>query len=935
MDPLGSKLEYRHHDQKQQEDYLEVASPLLPTSPTGGAHMNPLLGRATLPLNSPMSRLDAMEKFSRRQSLQQQPQQPEIQTLQQPNRFNTRPASSTLTTTPDAIAALAASNTAREAQRQHDLNNRGDQHPVLRMFARMYPERKIIAMGLFALMVASLCTLAIPLLVGKVVDLVGTPGTTLVDIRALLLMALVVIIINGVGNFVNMYLLWKTGDKIVAQLRMDLFRSLIFRELSFFDHTRVGDLLSRLQNDVSALNTALTVDVAEFVQRVVIVVGAFSYMIYLSWDLTLITLLVAPCIGISGHHLARKFHNLQKTANDAMADANHIASETFLNLRTCRVLSLEFSRQQMYNEQVVKTYKLSLIQKLMKATQRTFVYFMGGIAVIGVLFYGGYKVIEKSLTAGDLLTFVLFGVQVGQQLGSCLDNVTLISIAAGASESVLDLVRQGQTNTPLYDEFKHLTPYHENINDRDLDEYVKQLEQDEVMRQRKQPPLHNNNNNINPTLQNLEDVPYDNILYCRNPHTIPVLERPDLSQDIVFKNIFFAYPTRPEAIVLRNLNLTIPYGTSVACISLSGGGKSSALSLLEKMYEPLSGEITIGGKNINDINTVAYRAQVAYVEQSPQLFNQSILGNILMSVNAYKLHDCEHTLQKIQEFVKDNGYNPYDEYDYQPITGYRSSSLSSSSITKTTRNETSQQQYDYNFTDHDDDNNAQLDTLHDPLFHPPQRDAQSDSNNANITNSHHTSSSSQNNNNKKNHNNNNNNAYTCPCQFRSDILLCQDLFGKTYTMMDVITAAKIAHAHHFITEFPAGYATKVGDKSNLSGGQQQRIAIARAALIHKSQIAILDESTSALDVESEKYIVDALKKISRNKTTITICHRLATSVHCDQLFFFLNGQVVEHGTHTELLERGGHYAKLWKLQEIEQQEEAQAKLELEQQLLQQ
>jgi len=131
------------------------------------------------------------------------------------------------------------------------------------------------------------------------------------------------------------------------------------------------------------------------------------------------------------------------------------------------------------------------------------------------------------------------------------------------------------------------------------------------------------------------------------------------------------------------------------------------------------------------------------------------------------------------------------------------------------------------------------------------------------------------------------------------------------TESEVIKAAKIAHADDFIRKLPQGYQTLVGERGiKLSGGQRQRIAIARA-LLKKSSILVLDEATSSLDSESEKYIQDGLLKLMKNKTALVIAHRLSTIKHLDRIIVLDQGKIVEDGTHDELTKQKGIYAKLW------------------------
>jgi ATP-binding cassette, subfamily B, bacterial len=133
---------------------------------------------------------------------------------------------------------------------------------------------------------------------------------------------------------------------------------------------------------------------------------------------------------------------------------------------------------------------------------------------------------------------------------------------------------------------------------------------------------------------------------------------------------------------------------------------------------------------------------------------------------------------------------------------------------------------------------------------------------------------------------------------------------------DVIEAAKAAQAHGFITALPGGYNTYLGERGvRLSGGQKQRLAIARA-ILRDAPILLLDEATSALDAESERLVQQALEAAMIGRTTLVIAHRLATIRSCDRILVFEHGRIVEQGTHAQLVEQAGLYAKLAQLQSL-------------------
>lgn len=155
-----------------------------------------------------------------------------------------------------------------------------------------------------------------------------------------------------------------------------------------------------------------------------------------------------------------------------------------------------------------------------------------------------------------------------------------------------------------------------------------------------------------------------------------------------------------------------------------------------------------------------------------------------------------------------------------------------------------------------------------------------------------------------------------PILFNDTIRANIALGNNNISINDVISAAKIANAHQFIEEKEDGYATMVGDRgSKLSGGERQRITIARAVL-KNPPILILDEATSSLDTESEKWVQDAINNLMKDRTSIIIAHRLSTIRHADEIIVLNEGMIAERGKHEDLIQNNGIYSKLVSMQQM-------------------
>ena len=257
------------------------------------------------------------------------------------------------------------------------------------------------------------------------------------------------------------------------------------------------------------------------------------------------------------------------------------------------------------------------------------------------------------------------------------------------------------------------------------------------------------------------------------PEKPDAVELKPLQKNIELKNVWFHYQKKRKNI-LKSVDLEIPKGAMIALVGESGGGKSTLIKLLQRLYDPTEGAIFWDDINLTDAKTSSLKKQIALVTQETVLFNDTVRYNIS--------------------------------------------------------------------------------------------------------------------------------------------------YGKPDATDEELTeAAKIAFADEFIKDLPEGYDTIVGERGAfLSGGQRQRIAIARAVLVN-APLLILDEATSALDAESERLVQKALENLMQNRTSVVIAHRLSTIRKADKIVVMEKGEIIETGTHQELLDNEGVYKRLYELQFLEKE----------------
>lgn len=410
--------------------------------------------------------------------------------------------------------------------------------------------------GLAGFLVTTLVSLAIPLLTRNLVDGFSAASLSAPLIAAVAVAFLLEAVISGVSS----YLLSYSGQKVVADLRVRMWRQLLRLPVSHFDSETSGGTVSRVVNDTGIVRELISDHVPKFVGGIISIIGAVTLLLIMDWKMTLIMLISVPVTVLIMIPLGKKMAKISRGMQDETAAFSGSIQQTISEIRLMKASNAEADEEKKGFGGIDRLLKFGLREAKINSLIGPLMNLVIMTVIVSIIVYGGIRVADGSMSTGTLVAFLLYLFQIVVPVTSFALFFTQLQKAKGATERIIHILglepEPGQTGKPAV-----------------------------------------------------------------------IAGKP-----IVADNVSFSYNTGEQ--VLHNVGFTAKPGEMIAFAGPSGGGKSTLFALLERFYEPDSGEIRVGDTSIADISMEEWRRHIGYVAQDSAMMSGTIRDNLLYGMDS-------------------------------------------------------------------------------------------------------------------------------------------------------------------------------------------------------------------------------------------------------------------------------------------------------------
>lgn len=392
----------------------------------------------------------------------------------------------------------------------------------------------------------------------------GLGGADDSGLRSAVLLLVGISLLMAIGVFVRFYLVSWLGERVSADLRSAVFRNLVRLHPGFYEQNQAGEIMSRLTTDTTLLQTLIGSSVSLAARNSLALIGALILMLITNLKLSLIILVVVPMTLLPIVYYGRRVRQLSNQSQESIASVGSYAGEILQSIKVVQSYNQEAREMVAFNHEVDIAFEVARRRIKQRAILMAGAIFFLAVGMTGMLWSGGTDVISGRMTPGELGAFIFYAVMVGAAFATLSEVWGDLQRAAGAAERLLELL----------------------ATDSDVPD----------------------TGELDATVQRHEGNPDDGILR--------------------FDRVTFAYPSRPAQPALRDFDLRIEKGKSLALVGPSGAGKSTVFELLQRFYDPEHGAITLDSQDIRQFTLSSWRSRLGLVPQNPILFTGTVRSNI-------------------------------------------------------------------------------------------------------------------------------------------------------------------------------------------------------------------------------------------------------------------------------------------------------------------
>jgi subfamily B ATP-binding cassette protein MsbA len=469
---------------------------------------------------------------------------------------------------------------------------------IRRLLAYVRPYRRQMVIASFGLLGGAALGLVFPWIMQNLVDAVLAQHDV-AELNRITLILIGTFLARGVFYYIQNYALAYAGERIVVDLRREVYAHLHNLTLRFFSDRRVGELVSRLSSDVTLVRAALTNNVAQVLSQVLTFAGSLVLMLVLNWRLTLFILVLAPLVALSGALFGRQLRRLSTTVQDELAEGTAMAEEALSGARVVKAFTREGYEADRYGQQMEQAFTATMALTRVRSAFGPLITFLAFGALAGVLWFGGREVLAGRLSAGALIAFLVYGINIAGAVGSFTSLYGQLQEALGASRRIFELldetpeIRSAPDALPLPAvggriSFEHVSFAYARGKADD----GRRTADDERRRAASRDEGERSKDGQNGAAHPLADA------------------------------------LLPGPTVLEDVHLEIAPGEALALVGPSGAGKSTLFNLIPRFYDPTAGAVCVDGRDLRGVMLETLRAQIGIVPQETHLFSGTVRENL-------------------------------------------------------------------------------------------------------------------------------------------------------------------------------------------------------------------------------------------------------------------------------------------------------------------